>query len=199
MPTSSPRLEVEVDLVAEMIAINPFDFFLEPEAECVPFSYCDFLQSELAPYLQTELVGPRLSEYLATIDRRERKTIDFLVELNGRLQRDIGYVIRMEPGVQTCEETLALGTGSCRDSARLMVQILRNLGMAARFVSGYLIQLVADQKPLEGPRRSRLPILPIFTPGARCTFPAPAGSVWTPPRACSPAKATSPWLARRTP
>ena len=150
-PERLSALEVEVDVIAEMTAINPFDFFLEPEAECVPFVYPEVLRSELEPYRCTEPLGPRLAEYLSRVDRSQRKTIDFLVDLNCRLQQDVGYVIRLEPGVQTCDETLTRGTGSCRDSAWLLVQILRNLGMAARFVSGYLIQLVADQKPLDGP------------------------------------------------
>ena len=149
------RLDFEIDLVAEMIAINPFDFFLEPSAESFPFAYDESLQQELAPFCQLEPVGEKLADYLATIDRSEQKTIDFLVELNRRLREVVDYVIRLEPGVQTCEETLTLGSGSCRDSAWLMVQILRNLGLAARFVSGYLIQLVADQKPLEGPEGPR--------------------------------------------
>ncbi len=150
-PKPQQRLQVEVDLVAEMAAINPFDFFLEPEAETVPFAYPEVLLSELAPFRRIEPVGPRLADYLLTVDRSRRKTIDFLVDLNQRLQHDVGYVIRLEPGVQPCDDTLSLGTGSCRDSAWLLVQILRHLGLAARFVSGYLIQLVADQKPLEGP------------------------------------------------
>ncbi len=150
-PKKQSELILTVDLIAEMTAINPFDFFLDPEAEYVPFAYAAELLDELAPFRRIEPVGPRLADYLVTIDRSQCKTIDFFVTLNRRLNEEIGYVIRLEPGVQTCEETLAAGTGSCRDSAWLLVQILRNLGFAARFVSGYLIQLVADQKPLEGP------------------------------------------------
>ena len=142
---------VEVDLVAEMAVFNPFDFFLEPYAEKCPFIYDDASARELRPFLETEPVTPALERWLSSVSRQPLRTIDFLIGLNQRLRSDVGYVIRMEPGVQSCEQTLALGTGSCRDTAWLLVQILRHLGLAARFASGYLIQLASDVKPLEGP------------------------------------------------
>ena len=150
-PERTTEFVVEVDLVAEMAIFNPFDFFLEPYAEQIPFTYDIALARELRPFLEAELPSPRLAAFLAQVPRASTRTLDFLVALNQRVQREVGYVIRLEHGVQSCQETLSLGTGSCRDSAWLFVQILRNLGLAARFVSGYLIQLTADVKSLEGP------------------------------------------------
>jgi uncharacterized protein (DUF2126 family) len=150
-PERTDRLVLEVGLVLEMAVFNPFDFFLEPGAEHVPFAYEAHLRHDLQPYLVTERPGPRLQALLDSIDRRRQRSIDFLVDLNRRLQREIGYLIRLEPGVQTPDETLALGSGSCRDSAWLLVQCLRHCGLAARFVSGYLVQLKADVRALDGP------------------------------------------------
>jgi len=147
----SRKFTIEVDLVADLTVINPFDFFIESAAEKFPFKYETWLEKELKPFLETEFPGPRLQAYLSQIDRTEQKTIDFLVELNRRLNEEIRYTIRMEPGVQTPEETLALSSGSCRDSAWLLVHLLRHMGLAARFVSGYLIQLAPDLKSLDGP------------------------------------------------
>lgn len=150
-PEKVRSFETEVDLVAELTVVNPFDFFLEPSAERIPFAYEEWLGRELRPFLETLPVEPRLAALLAGIDRSECPTVDFLVALNQRILREVRYLVRMEPGVQTPEETLALASGSCRDSAWLLVQVLRQLGLAARFVSGYLIQLAPDEKPLDGP------------------------------------------------
>jgi uncharacterized protein (DUF2126 family) len=143
-PDRTEQLRIEVDLVAEMAVLNPFDFFLASHAERFPFAYTAEEHNELAPYLAKAPASPRFAEYLASIPRLSANTSDFLVALNGRLARDVRYLIRLEPGVQTPEETLVTASGSCRDSAWLLVQLLRNLGLAARFASGYLIQLAPD-------------------------------------------------------
>ena len=147
-------LDIVVDLTADMSVVNPFDFFVEPYAEHYPFGYAAALAKELIPFLETAAVGPRLAAWLErfrTTIRPGEKTVDMLVRLNHELQREIRYLVRMEPGVQDPDETLERACGSCRDSGWLLVQILRHLGLAARFASGYLIQLVADVKPLDGP------------------------------------------------
>ncbi|MDR3213795.1 MAG: transglutaminase family protein [Azoarcus sp.] len=150
-PEETDSFRVEVDLVAEMAVHNPFDFFLEPYAEYVPFRYESWQAHELAPYLLKLPAKPEFTEYLARIDRGRLRTVDFLVRLNCGLCGHIKYLTRLEPGVQTPGETLTRQSGSCRDSAWLLVQLLRHLGLAARFVSGYLIQLAPDVKPLDGP------------------------------------------------
>ncbi|HEX4597580.1 MAG TPA: transglutaminase family protein [Burkholderiaceae bacterium] len=150
-PDKAEELQFKVDLVAEMSVYDPFDFFLEPAAEKFPFRYDAQLESDLRPYLALGEAGPRLRQFVASVDVRPRRTVDFLVDLNHQLQRSIRYLIRMEPGVQTPEQTLASASGSCRDTGWLLVQVLRHLGLAARFVSGYLIQLKPDLAALDGP------------------------------------------------
>jgi uncharacterized protein (DUF2126 family)/transglutaminase-like putative cysteine protease len=150
-PDTTTELKVEVDLVAEMAVFNPFDFFLAPYAEYFPFKYDANERRELVPYMVKGASSELLQEYLNDIPRERRRTIDFIVAINQRLAQDIRYLIRMEPGVQSPEETLSKGSGSCRDSSALLVQLFRHLGFAARFVSGYLVQLVADVKSLDGP------------------------------------------------
>ncbi|MBA4175124.1 MAG: IMP dehydrogenase [Leptothrix sp. (in: Bacteria)] len=150
-PEMTREFKVTVDLVAELSVLNPFDFFLEPEAENFPFTYTEDAALDLVPYLAKCEPTPRLKAFVESIKLDEQRTIDFLVGVNQRLQHDISYLIRMEPGVQTPEVTLTNGSGSCRDTGWLLVQTLRHLGLAARFVSGYLIQLKPDVRSLDGP------------------------------------------------
>ena len=154
-PEPARELEVVVDLVADMTVINPFDFFLDPAAEKFPFTYTESTRRELAPFLETEPASPAFTAFLAGFRREHLRqalgTADLLVALNQAVQRNTRYIVRLEPGVQTPDQTLSLASGSCRDSGWLLVQLLRHLGLAARFVSGYLIQLAPDIKALDGP------------------------------------------------
>ncbi|MDD5274421.1 MAG: transglutaminase family protein, partial [Methylovulum sp.] len=150
-PDKCRYLSVEVEVVADMTVINPFDFFVEEYAEKFPFKYEEQLLKELQPYLEVTEDGPLLNQWLEDFDLTPRNINDFLVDVNRKLYGDISYNIRMEVGIQSCEESLTKRSGSCRDSAWLLVQLLRHLGLAARFVSGYLIQLTADIKSLDGP------------------------------------------------
>ena len=151
-PEKTDELRLEVEVIAQLKVINPFDFFVEEYAEKYPFTYAESLRKELVPYLEKEEMGPKLAEWMANHPLEgSLRTTDFFVRLNQQLNADIGYNIRMEPGVQSTEQTLTTRSGSCRDSAWLLVQILRQLGIAARFVSGYLVQLTADVKSLDGP------------------------------------------------
>ena len=174
-PDKTSSFRIEIDLVAEMAVLNPFDFFLEPSAEHYPFSYDPEAARELAPYMikAPELKdAPVFQAYLAAVSRAKTPTNDWLVSLNQKLQRDIGYLVRLEPGVQTPEETLVNASGSCRDTGWLLVQLMRHLGIAARFVSGYLIQLKSDVKSLDGPSGTEVDFTDlhawceVFLPGA---------------------------------
>ena len=153
-PERTDRLDIVVDLTADMTVINPFDFFVEPYAEQYPFGYSPALAKELIPFLEVAPQAPRLARWIAAFRetiRPDESTVNLLVRLNQRLQQEVRYLVRMEPGVQAPEETLERACGSCRDSGWLLVQIMRALGVAARFASGYLIQLKSDVKPLDGP------------------------------------------------
>ncbi|MFM9117774.1 MAG: transglutaminase N-terminal domain-containing protein, partial [Planctomycetota bacterium] len=150
-PKPTRQLTIDVDLIASLVIINPFDFFLEPEAVRYPFTYASEIQNDLQPYLQLAPASAEMRAFVQSAPRKQTGTVDFLVDLNRYVHDRVQYLIRLEPGVQSCEQTLRLGSGSCRDSAWLLVQTLRHLGLAARFVSGYLIQLKPDTKPLAGP------------------------------------------------
>jgi len=158
-PTRARNLTITVGLIADMKVINPFDFFIEEYAEQVGFTYPKSLAEDLKPYLRPvdesgedsgpgDLAQAWVKNFFVPPTTR---TIDFLVALNRAVNADVGYSVRMEPGVQTPDHTLRTGIGSCRDSAWLLVSILRQLGLAARFVSGYLVQLTSDVEALDGP------------------------------------------------
>ncbi|WP_028474279.1 DUF2126 domain-containing protein [Nocardioides alkalitolerans] len=159
-PEPVKELDITVGLVADLMAINPLDFFVEPYAETFPFTYDAALARDLAPYLVqvgeggSRKPGPVVTEFRKSRPRLPRggeRIIPFLAQLNAAVRDSVGYSVRMEPGVQTPDETLTRGIGSCRDSAWLLVSLLRSYGLAARFVSGYLVQLASDQKSLDGP------------------------------------------------
>ncbi|MEO9660880.1 MAG: transglutaminase family protein, partial [Maribacter dokdonensis] len=150
-PDKTTELSIDVEIIADLKTINPFDFFVEEAVEEFPFKYSDEAKKELLPYLEKVESGPLLKDWLSKIDLTPQRSIDFLIGLNSKLYNYLDYTLRMEPGVQTCEETLEAKLGSCRDFAWLLVLTLRHLGLAARFVSGYLVQLKSDEKSLDGP------------------------------------------------
>ncbi|MFA6196312.1 MAG: transglutaminase family protein [Sulfurimonas sp.] len=150
-PDKVKEFGIDVEIIADLITINPFDFFVEQYAENYPFKYKDELQKELIPYLEITEDGKKLHKFIKTLDLKQRPVNDFLVYLNTEIYKHLNYTIRLESGVQTCEITLGNKLGSCRDYAWLFVQVLRHLGLAARFVSGYLVQLKADIASLDGP------------------------------------------------
>ena len=172
VPGKTAEFAVEVDLVAELTPVNPFAFVLEPGYGTFPFTYGAELAKDLQPYLETEPAGRRLERFLGEIDQSTQATVDFVVGMNQRVREEIVYTTRMEHGVQSPEETLRQGLGSCRDSAWLLVEVCRQLGLAARFVSGYLIQLAGAAGPdgvVSGPKEDGADLhawAEVYLPGA---------------------------------
>ena len=169
------EFEVAVDLSVVLSDFNPFDFFLDPLANVYPFAYCRADQLALTPYLRVDAVGrddTLLNALLRQIDRRVQDTMSFLIALNQRVHQAVAYQLRHEPGVQTPDQTLRLASGSCRDSSWLLVTLFRHLGVAARFVSGYLIDIAPPStsalgSPLTVPSRSELHAwCEVYLPGA---------------------------------
>jgi len=195
-PKPVREFRVEVDLVTEIRVFNPFDFFLEPYAKDFPFQYEGLLKEELTPYLEVREKGELAQQFLGAVDLRPRSIIDFLVEINQKLNQVLRYVVRLEPGIQGCEETLQLKSGSCRDMAWLLCQLLRQLGFATRFASGYLIQLKPDVKALDGPSGTEVDFTDlhawteVYLPGAGWVGLDPTSGLFTGeghiPLSCTP-------------
>lgn len=184
-PEKIKEFRIEVDLLTEIRVFNPFDFFLEDHAKDFPFKYEDTVREQLTPYLEIKEDGPELTKWVKSIDCTPRGMIDFLVAVNQKLNQQLQYLVRLEPGVQTCEQTLQLGSGSCRDMAWLLVQALRHLGLATRFASGYLIQLAPDVKSLDGPSGTEVDFTDlhawteIYLPGAGWVGLDPTSGLFT--------------------
>ena len=130
-PEKTKEFCVDVEIIADMITINPFDFFVEESAKNYPFTYKKELQEELKPYLKIDEKTKILKDFVDSIDKKEKSIIDFLVEINQKINHHLNYTVRLEAGVQTCKTTLDKKLGSCRDFAWLFVQVLRHLGLAA--------------------------------------------------------------------
>ncbi len=173
-PSPARELEITVGLVVDLGVINPFDFFVEEYAETFPFTYDAELAADLGPYLAKpeDAPGPLFGEWLAGLPldlSTPQRTVNFLGALNSAVTARIGYSVRMEVGVLTPDQTLERGIGSCRDSAWLLVEALRHFGLAARFVSGYLVQLTSDDPAQGGPKEDFTDLhawAEVYVPGA---------------------------------
>ena len=196
VPQKTTEFALDVHLIADLTPYNPFSFFFEPGYESFPFAYSPEIAQDLQLYRSKEAAGPQLRTFLASLPIEPQPTVTFLVDLNGRLRDEISYNTRLEHGVQSCEQTLAQASGSCRDSAWLLVQICRQVGLAARFVSGYLIQL-ADED--QGSQQSNSPKADtadlhawaeVYLPGAGWVGLDPTSGLFTAeghiPLACAP-------------
>lgn len=200
-PEKTDHLSVDVEVIADMTSINPFDFFVEDYAKHFPFQYSRQVRKELTPYLAKRRASPRFKELLNSISLEEREMNDFLVEINQLIYDKVEYCLRMEPGVQTPEQTLKLGSGSCRDSAWLLAQLFRHLGIASRFASGYLVQLTSDEKPIDGPAGPESDFTDlhawceVYIPGAGWIGLDPTSGLFTSeghiPLACTPEPASA--------
>jgi len=197
-PTRTTEFVVEVNLVADLTPYNPFAFFLEPGFENYPFQYAPELAKDLEPYLSTMRSGPLLRTLVASLAGKKASTISLLSTANQRVRDEVGYVTRLEHGIQTAEETLENRSGSCRDSAWLLVQLFRHLGIAARFVSGYLIQLAVEEPApgapvADGPKEDSAELhawVEVFLPGAGWVGMDPTSGLFTAeghiPLVCTP-------------
>jgi transglutaminase-like putative cysteine protease len=141
-PTS--HLLIESTVFVHQFNQVPLDFLVADYATDFPFTHPPEDAAVLAPYMQAA-PGPhaertRVDEWAREVwhPGQRIQTAALLQRLASLIERTVSYERRDEPGVQAAESTLSLGTGSCRDSALLFMQVARSWGFAARFVSGYL-------------------------------------------------------------
>lgn len=139
-------LSLEINFLAEIKSINPFNFLVDSHIEKYPFYYTKQEKKELSSFLEIDESSNLLINWVNKNVYNNIYITDFLVSLNQQLASEIKYITRLEEGIQTCEETLRTKKGSCRDTTVLLIQILRHYGLAARFVSGYLIQFKTDDQ-----------------------------------------------------
>lgn len=166
------KLDFTVEMVADLTPVNPFNFLILPEAARLPIDYSDELTEALHPYLRCRAVGSDASLLTSMDGSAEEDVVPYLVELNRTINDRIEYQPRTDPGVWTPQETLERGVGSCRDTAWLLTETLRQLGFAARFVSGYLIQLdvevesANDERPTTEDQAALHAWTEVYLPGA---------------------------------
>ena len=181
-PQKVSEFIVDVTLVADMSSINPFAFLLDPGFERYPFEYPWDLAQNLEPYRKISPEGPLLKAFLDEVPVAPQNTVSFVGDLTARVCGRISYTTRLEHGVQSCEQTLRQRSGSCRDSAWLLVQVFRSFGLAARFVSGYLIQLASNQPDSSAPEIDSADLhawTEVFLPGAGWIGVDPTSGLFT--------------------
>ena len=168
-PDKTEELKIETRYEVEQFNLNPFDFVCEIYTNELPFAYQGDDASDLVPYLQPQfpedegVVREWLKPFLDSAGRA--KTLDFLLNLNSAIAADFSYGRREAPGTQRPAETLALRTGSCRDFALLLMEAGRHMGLATRYVSGYLCS-GADEAVPEEAYNSTHAWTEIYLPGA---------------------------------
>lgn len=136
------QLVIESEVIIQQYNEAPLDFLVADYAIDYPFSYTSEDMAVLSPYITStrQQDNKLLADWVATVwQPGERiQTYSLLQRLCVHIQQTLVYQLREEPGVQSVENTLSIGSGSCRDSAYLFMEAARQLGLAARFVSGYL-------------------------------------------------------------
>lgn len=140
--TPATQLVIESEVVIQQFNEAPLDFLVAEYATGYPFAYTLEDRVILLPYLHDAeyTSSAALAAWVASLWQPGAaiQTYSLLQQLSSHIQQTLVYQIREEPGVQTATDTLTRGSGSCRDFANLFMEAARHLGLASRFVSGYL-------------------------------------------------------------